>query len=209
MKYHAILFDCAGTLVDSEPLTSKALAKQASAYGIPISVEQADEQFRGLPLADCIEHLEIICGSPLPNSFRAACEDYVQYTFQRHLKPVAGVVELIHSLRIPYGVISRESQRVTELNLSKCGLLHHFQGRIFSADDLELRTPAPELLRHAARSFRVLPDRCAVVADSIPGMFAGVHAGMKVFALDNGLPRSRLPTGVHVVDSLTQLIPLL
>jgi HAD superfamily hydrolase (TIGR01509 family) len=209
MKYHAVLFDCAGILVDSEGLASKALADQASAYGISITPEQVERQLRGLSFADCIRHLEIICGSPLPHSFRADCGEYLQYTFQRRLKPVEGAAELIRSLSVPFGVVSTDPQRTVELNLSRCGLLHHFHGRIFAADALNAQTPAPELLLHAARSLRAFPERCAIIEDSIPGMAAGVEAGMNVYALDSGLPRSKIPPGVQVVTSLRDLIPLL
>ena len=60
--------------------------------------------------------------------------------------------------------------------LARTGLLGRFDGRIFSADDVEHGKPAPDLFLHAAAVMGVEPARCAVVEDSRHGVAAARSA---------------------------------
>ena len=53
-----------------------------------------------------------------------------------------------------------------------------FEGRIFSATEVEHGKPAPDLFLHAARSDAGRPGRCVVVEDSRYGVAAARAAGM-------------------------------
>ena len=55
-----------------------------------------------------------------------------------------------------------------QLTLGKTGLWPRFEGRIFSADDVEHSKPAPDVYLLAARAMGVDPARCAVIEDSAP-----------------------------------------
>ena len=70
-----------------------------------------------------------------------------------------------------------------ELTLGLTGLLRFFPDRLFSAYDVGSFKPDPGLFLHAARVMGVAPQCCAVVEDSLPGIQAGLAAGMQVFAL--------------------------
>ena len=52
---------------------------------------------------------------------------------------------------------------------------------MFSATEVEIGKPAPDLFLYAASKMGVSPGRCAVVEDSPPGVRAGVAAGMTMF----------------------------
>ncbi|WP_306546051.1 HAD-IA family hydrolase, partial [Malikia spinosa] len=54
--------------------------------------------------------------------------------------------------------------------------------------------PEPGLFLHAAAGLGVAPARCAVVEDSLPGVQAGLTAGMQVFTL---LPRQQAPLALQ------------
>jgi beta-phosphoglucomutase-like phosphatase (HAD superfamily) len=69
------------------------------------------------------------------------------------------------------------------LTLGKTGLQDYFGDRIFSASDVARGKPAPDLFLHAARTLGYSPAHCIVVEDSLPGVQAGVAAGMQVCAL--------------------------
>jgi beta-phosphoglucomutase-like phosphatase (HAD superfamily) len=53
--------------------------------------------------------------------------------------------------------------------------------------------PAPGLFLHAAAALGVPPAECAVVEDSLPGVQAGLAAGMQVFTVH---PREGMPPEV-------------
>ena len=60
------------------------------------------------------------------------------------------------------------------------GLLPRFEGRLFSAYEVGIWKPNPGLFLHAARTMGAEPVNCTVVEDSVPGVQAGVAAGMRV-----------------------------
>jgi len=92
--------------------------------------------------------------------------------------------------------------------LGMTGLIDRFEGRIFSADEVERGKPAPDIFLHAARQMGVLPARCAVVEDSISGVTAGLAAEMAVFAFAGGVSsRSQLSIGGAVVFDDMQELP--
>jgi len=96
-----------------------------------------------------------------------------------------------------------------ELSLSLTGLLRFFKGRIFSSYDVGSWKPDPGLFLHAARAMGVAPRDCAVVEDSLPGICAGVEAGMAVFAFQPHEADPDIPAEVTVLKELLELRGLL
>jgi beta-phosphoglucomutase-like phosphatase (HAD superfamily) len=101
-------------------------------------------------------------------------------------------------LHLPFALASNAPHHKIELCLRVTGLLPHFAGRIFSAYDVQRWKPDPALFLFAAERLGVPPQRCAVVEDSLPGVQAGLAAGMQVIALQ-GMRRTRScpPGGGH------------
>jgi beta-phosphoglucomutase-like phosphatase (HAD superfamily) len=66
------------------------------------------------------------------------------------------------------------------------GLYDRFVPNIFSAAMVERGKPAPDLFLHAAERMGAAPGRCLVIEDSVPGVTAGVAAGMTVFGFTGG-----------------------
>jgi beta-phosphoglucomutase-like phosphatase (HAD superfamily) len=65
--------------------------------------------------------------------------------------------------------------------LGTTGLLHYFDGRLFSVTEVERGKPHPDVFLYAARRMGVEPERAAVVEDTSVGVRAGAAAGMTVF----------------------------
>jgi len=61
------------------------------------------------------------------------------------------------------------------------GLLPLFEGRMFSAQDVQHPKPAPDLFLHAAAALETRAEHCVVVEDSPTGVTAARAAGMTVF----------------------------
>jgi beta-phosphoglucomutase-like phosphatase (HAD superfamily) len=74
-----------------------------------------------------------------------------------------------------------------QLTLGLTGLLSLFEGRIFSASDVERGKPWPDLFIHAAATMGVDPADCVVVEDSVHGVRAARAAGMTCFGFAGGL----------------------
>ncbi len=205
----AVLFDCDGTLVDSERLGCGALVRLLRPLGLELTQGDALCAFAGRRMEWTLIELAGRLGRPLPEDFAASLRAEMERAFERELQPVGGARELLETLRLPCAVASGGPRQKTERNLARTGLLRFFEGRIFSSYDVLSWKPDPGLFLHAAAAIGVEPARCAVVEDSIGGVRAGVAAGMRVFALEREAPLVDLPAQVCRVRELGALAPLL
>ncbi|KYF72955.1 HAD family hydrolase [Sorangium cellulosum] len=201
----AILFDCDGTLVDSERLGNEVLVEHVAEYGVSMTVREAMALFRGGKMADCVAALEARAGRAFPPSFVAELRRRTAGAFRERLRPMDGALALVRALSIPFCVASSGPREKIELSLSVTGLLPFFSGRIFSSYEVGVWKPDPGLFLHAAGALGVRPSDCIVVEDSGPGIAAGLAAGMTVVALQGELSEERVPDGVRVVRSLSEL----
>jgi HAD superfamily hydrolase (TIGR01509 family) len=209
LQFSGLIFDCDGTLVDSEPIAIKVLVEIAGEHGAILEMESAMRAFRGAKLADCVTYIEQLRGSPVPEDFVPEIRRRIDQRFRCNLQPIAGAEELLRSLSIPICVASNGPRDKMELSLSVTGLLPYFSGRIFSAYEIGHWKPKPDLFIHAARAMNVDAKSCAVIEDSEPGVAAALAASMHVFALSN--EHLDVARGEHItpIDSLWQLKDLL
>ncbi|RYZ01193.1 MAG: HAD family hydrolase [Myxococcales bacterium] len=178
----AIIFDCDGTLVDSETIGVQVLAEVAAEGGAVFSPAQALEHLRGLKMAECVERIEQWCGLKLAPEFVPQVRLRMAEAFRLRLQPMAGARELLASLSQPFCVASSGPRAKIELSLSLTGLAPLVNGRIFSSYEVGSWKPEPGIFLHAAAALGVSPSACAVVEDSEPGIRAGIAAGMRVYA---------------------------
>ncbi len=183
MTIRGILFDCDGTLVDSETLACEVLVEFAVSYGIEIGLEEALTRYVGGKMADVIADFERRLAGPLPASFPADVRARMGSVFRERLQPIPGAHELLTALRLPVAVASSGPREKIELSLSLTRLAPFFGDRIFSAYEVGVWKPAPDLFLHAARELGLAPEDCLVVEDSQPGLQAARAAGMRALVL--------------------------
>jgi HAD superfamily hydrolase (TIGR01509 family) len=204
-----VIFDCDGTLVDSEELGTSVLLEMAGELGLHLPLRETNLLFRGWQLDRCVAQIETWLGRKLPDDFVAQVRLRTRSTFKAKLKPIPGAVELVQALRLPMCVASSGPREKIELSLSLTGLLPYFKDRIFSGYELGSWKPDPGLFLHAARTLGVEPARCAVVEDSLVGVQAGVAAGMRVFAYQPEEVDPRIPDDARILQRLDELLPAL
>ena len=149
----------------------------------------------------------------MPDSFVADFRARSAKVFQNHLQPVPGVeavIQAVQALSVPFCVASSGPREKIEANLSTTGLLSYFEESIVSAYEVGSWKPDPGLFLHAARTLGVAPETCAVIEDSLPGVQAGVAAGMTVFGYARDTPAETLSAaGAQVFQDMHQLPALL
>jgi HAD superfamily hydrolase (TIGR01509 family) len=204
MPFEAIIFDCDGTLVDSEPIALGVMVRYLAELGVVASEAEAVSRFVGGKLADSIAALEASIGRRLPLSFVGEFRRRRSDAMRTHLRPIDGARELLAALDVPVAVASNGPLDQTVLSLEVTGLLPHFAANVFSAYDIQAWKPDPALFLHAAKNLGVEPSRCAVVEDSATGIEAGVAAGMTVFALYDCEPTHER---VHRIRALSEILP--
>lgn len=176
-----VIFDCDGVLVDSEPLSAAVVCEMAAELGLQMEVEDVLERFNGRKVTEWVAELEAALGRPLAESFIPEFRRRAAERFRSSLLPVPGVRALLEKLERPYCLASSGPLAKIHLTLTLTGLLHFFEGKIFSGYEVGVWKPDPGLFLHAAKAFRTSPRDCVVVEDSQAGIQAGLAAGMTVF----------------------------
>jgi len=205
----AVIFDCDGTLVDSEVPAMNVLHEMAIAAGLTLTRDESHVQFRGVRMADIMAWI----GAQVPNKPAHFDADFIKkyretttQRFKENLNAMPGAVDLLRNLKIPFGVATNGPREKVQLTLDLTGLLPFVGDRIFSAYDHGSFKPDPALFLLAARTLGQEAQYCAVVEDSVPGLVAGVAAGMHVFSLHGriGVPQE-ICERVHFIRSLSDL----
>jgi HAD superfamily hydrolase (TIGR01509 family) len=201
MRYELIIFDCDGVLVDSERIAIKIESEGLTALGWPLSHEEVIERFVGRSSA--YGHAEIVAklGSAIAESWSAEFRRQYRAALETEAVAVDGVVEALDQIDTLACVASSSDHEHLRLVLGRTGLYSRFEGRIFSATEVQNGKPAPDLFLHAAASLGVPPSACAVVEDSLPGILAARSAGMDAYAYLGGVTpadRLRLPGVVPI-----------
>jgi HAD superfamily hydrolase (TIGR01509 family) len=211
MPYQLIIFDCDGVLVDSERVAIKLESEGLTALGWPLSHEEVIERFVGRSSA--YGHAEIVAklGTAIAESWSVEFRRRYRAALETEAVAVEGVIEALDQIDTLACVASSSDHEHLRLVLGRTGLYSRFEGRIFSATEVQNGKPAPDLFLHAAASLGVPPSACAVVEDSLPGILAAQAAGMDAYAYLGGVTpadRLRLPGVIpiaHMRDLPSQL----
>jgi HAD superfamily hydrolase (TIGR01509 family) len=204
-----VIFDCDGVLVDSERLAVRTEAAILASLGWPLTEDEIVERFVGRSARYMHAEVERHLGRPV--DWEDEFERRYRTVFEQELTPVDGIVAALDAIDLPVCVASSGSHDKMAFTLGLTGLYDRFAGRIFSADEVPLGKPAPDVFLLAARRMGMASRRTAVVEDSTSGVAAGRAAGMRVFAFAGGVtPADRLTgPGVVVFDDMRMLPGLL
>ncbi len=189
-RFDAVLFDCDGVLVDSEPITNGVLRDYLAEEGWVMSSEECVARFIGRAVKDEAAAIEEHIGKPVDAAWLAAFRARRDAALLARLQAVPHIfdaVEWVHgATKGKIACASGADRGKVELQLTMVGLMPWFGGRIFSGHELPRSKPAPDVYLAAAAALGVDPRRCAVVEDSPTGVTAGVTAGCTVFAYHPG-----------------------
>ena len=184
-RFDAVLFDCDGVLVDSEPITNGVLRDMLQEEGWTLSPAECMSLFVGKALKDERLLIEARTGRPLTDDWLARFRTRRNEGLVRELLPIRNAPAAVALLHRRYAgriaCASGADRFKVELQLEKVGLMKYFEGRIFSGHELPRSKPAPDVYLAAAAALGVDPRRCAIVEDSVTGVIAGVAAGATVF----------------------------
>lgn len=193
MRYELIIFDCDGVLVDSERIAVKIESEGLTALGWPLTQDEVIERFVGRSSA--YGHSEIVAklGSAVAEAWSAEFRRRYRTALETDVVAVQGVEEALDQIDTLTCVASSSDHEHLRLVLGRTGLYKQFEGRLFSATEVQNGKPAPDLFLHAAARMGVAPSSCAVIEDSLPGIIAAQGAGMDAYAFLGGVtPSDRL-----------------
>jgi len=209
-----VIFDCDGVLVDSERLVAEVFSRGLRDLGVDISAQQCLERFMGRSMQACKGEILDLVGGPIPPAMSRRMQAETKTKFENELQAVSGIERVIAGLKalgVQDCVASSGQHKKMRLSLGKTGLWSHFEGRIYSADDVAEAKPAPDVFLYAAAQQGFEPHRCVVVEDSVTGVEAALAANMPVLFFNQAANmRPHWPDlAVRQFDDMKQLLPLL
>ncbi len=176
-----IIYDCDGTLIDSETIAGQEVHKAISGFGLPYTLNSYNAKFTGVPAARSWDMLETEYGQPFPVGTRDRVDKEIYRRFADELTVVEGVREAVLALDMARCVASSTGMAQLRKNIAQVGLMDLFDPHIFSATQVKRGKPSPDVFLYAASQMGHDPSECIVIEDSVNGVLAARRAGMRVF----------------------------
>lgn len=200
----AVVFDCDGVLVDSEPYSEHAWREALAEHGVDLGDDFS--QWVGTTDEAIAVRFSAEAGvSPTRLADRAAAllvegfRDEPVPVFPDALEALDRVV----ATGMPVAVATNSERWRLEAILRSARLDRMFHFAV-TADDVRSPKPEPDMYLLVASLLGVDPSRCVVVEDSPTGVAAARAAGMRVIAVDRGVfdpallaPATRVVPDIH------------
>lgn len=218
--FDLIIFDCDGTLVDTELLCNFSTSQVLTGLGYSkYTPAYCLEHFIGTGQALVWKTVTQETGDTLPPDVNQRFIDCVLAHMDEMARPTPGVYGLLETVSAAHKIcVGSNGERPNVVGALKATSLISFfsNDRIFTVEDVVNPKPAPDLYLHAARIMGVSPARTLVIEDSIAGAGAGVAAGMTVFGY-TGVAHHQAEqaeklrrAGVHAVSNdLADIVPFI
>ncbi len=174
-----VVFDCDGTIADTESLSNRAWRRTLATYGYA----PTDDDFAA------------VIGHPFPQNwtyfseradlgdegrFRTSLRERFIDLFDRELvlyPDAIATIGQLHRAGVPIAVASSSSHQHVERVLERGGVTSMVRA-IVGADDVDRHKPDPQPYRKAADLIGVAAPDCAAVEDTAVGLTAANGAGM-------------------------------
>ncbi|WP_226575454.1 HAD family hydrolase [Acuticoccus sediminis] len=174
----AIIFDCDGVLIDSEPLSAAVLADVLTEAGHPATAFEIHTRFSGLAAVDMISAMRAEDGIHEPERFLEASRAALFPRFARELEAVAGIEALVSALDRPYCVASNSGIERLDRSLGLLPIRALFGPHVYSAEMVPRPKPAPDLVELCLERLGVAARDAVMIDDNPPGIEAARAAGV-------------------------------
>jgi phosphoglycolate phosphatase len=212
-----VIFDCDGTLVDSQHMIVAAMTKAYGAHGIPLPERQVLLSVVGLSLVEAFTKL----GDGLDGFPAESLADHYRDAFHAMRAPGApveplypgaadAIAELARRDDIALGIATGKSRRGVRLVLGHHGLLDHFI-TIKTADDAPSK-PDPGMVLAAMHEAGAEAQNTIVVGDTVYDIAMARAAGAAGLGVTWGYhPGAALENAgaLAVIDRFANLVPTL
>ena len=185
IKYDLIIFDCDGTLVDSESLINTAFSEIMIVMGYKkYTYDYCLEVFRGYSYPHIATYITQEHPEFPYKQFEEKFIAIANYKINNDLKVMPNANIILEALsNYKKCVVSNGENEIVVNSLKDTGLIKYFKREhIYTYELVKYGKPSPELLLYAAEKFKAAPKQCLVIEDSIPGITAAISAGMDTLA---------------------------
>ena len=184
--FDLVIFDCDGVLIDSEIISARMLVAELGKLGVVIDLDYVGRHFLGRSYPTVMKQIRSEFGLTLPDTFEDDYREALLAAFQRDLRGVPHVRDVLAGIGVPFCVATSSSPRRAAMSLGLVGLDDLVGDRLFTSTMVAHGKPAPDLFLLAADRMGAEPARTLVIEDSLTGIRAGLAAGMTVWRFVGG-----------------------
>ncbi len=203
--FDAVVFDCDGTLADTESLSERAWSETLAEHGYTATASDFAAVI-GHPFSRNWTYFSARVDLGDPEAFRARLRTRFRHGFDAGVELYADVVAVLRALiadGVAVGVASSSSHAHVLAVLERGGLVEAV-GAVVGAGDVSRPKPDPEPYLTAARMLGVAASSSAAVEDTSVGIASARAAGMFTVGLDRGRLDPATLAGAHrLVTRLT------
>lgn len=177
-----VIFDCDGTLVDSEFLASQIESEHIRAAGYEISAEDHSERFAGMATKDTLMEIEREANIPLQASLLDQITNDLDKRIPLDVEAIAETHEALSKIDVPMCICSNSPQVRLEAMLLKTHLASFFGDKVYSSREVGNKQPKPDpsVFLHAIDVLDAEADFTFVIEDSEHGIKSAKAAGARV-----------------------------
>jgi HAD superfamily hydrolase (TIGR01509 family) len=183
-----VIFDCDGTLVDSEVIAARVDTDLLAEAGIQIEVEDFIARYAGLTFTETALLIEQEYKVPLQASIIDRSRQILDRRLASEVREIEGARAAVLGVKGAKCVCSNSTPERLQAMLGHTGLLPFFGDNIFSARDLPSHKPkpAPDIFLYAAEKMHADPANSFAIEDSAHGITGARRAGMRVIGFTGG-----------------------
>lgn len=217
MDLKAIIFDCDGTLVNSEPAHILSWQQALRERGEELSLEEA-RSFAGRPSDKSALYLAKKLGVDCADELLSKKKAHFHSLQNAGHPAIQPTIDFLHQLaterdRLGLKIALASAAEKEEIfsNLRHHNIEHLFDIILSGKDDLNdysdpegVNKPKPYIYLHTAKQLNLEPSQCVVIEDSRPGVTAGVDAGCFTIAVPNSYTKHHDLSHAHLtIDSFS------
>jgi HAD superfamily hydrolase (TIGR01509 family) len=180
----AVVFDCDGLLMDTEPCWTIAETELYRRRGIEFTDEHK-EQVIGTAI---LEEATIMAGhfgeAGSEEAIARELHDAARAVLAVHSKPMPGAADIVNLIaaKVPVAVASNSERVLVTTALAPSGI-DHLLPLVVAGDEVPNPKPAPDIYEAACERLGFAPADCLAFEDSQTGVRAAVAAGLKTVAV--------------------------
>ncbi len=207
----AVLFDCDGTLVDSE---------YAHNFAFKLALQEIGHDLTTHEFSQFVGKSDLAVAKLIAAKIGEDCTDFLLQKKKTHyvrlchagLPAIEPTVEFLRKLAeaksrlgIKIGVCSAAHKEDLLFHLRHLGIEEHLDIILSGEEDLlgysdpeGVNKPKPYIYLHAMKMLGIFPTECVVIEDSVPGVMAGVSAGCLTVVVPNDFTRNQDLSHAHL-----------
>ncbi len=210
LEYSALILDCDGVIVDSEPLSCKAW-NVVFRKEYKIDIGTGYEEILGTNTRFAAEFYlnknDLKISEKVLNKLGELKEKAYIELATDNLRPILDIENVIQdarSLGWKIAVASSGIKSKIQFSLKQVGLEGQFDALIGSDERLRGK-PHPDIFIESASRIGINPDHCIAIEDTPNGIQAAKEAGMYVIAITTTFLKNKLENADLVISSFNEL----